>query len=129
MIYVYHIGMPRKILLGREEEEGIVFNEVIINIRYVVLPKWLHLESNTILTDLKLPRELVSEFLGIKPFSTNNNTAIIPGKNRKEEIVYGKEVYKKRGLIERMFGKLKENRRLAVRYEKSDINFNFFHVF
>jgi hypothetical protein len=30
---------------------------------------------------------------------------------------------KKRGLIERVFGKLKENRRLAVRYEKSDINF------
>ncbi|MDR1129161.1 MAG: transposase [Treponema sp.] len=36
---------------------------------------------------------------------------------------YGKEKYKKRGLIERIFGKLKENRRLAVRYEKSDINF------
>jgi transposase len=54
----------------------------------------------------------------------NNNTPVIPGrKNRKEEIVYDKEKYKKRGLIERIFGKLKENRRLAVRYEKSDINF------
>jgi transposase len=53
----------------------------------------------------------------------NNNTAVTPGrKNRKEEIVYNKEKYKKRGLIERMFGKLKESRRLTVRYEKSNIN-------
>jgi hypothetical protein len=36
-----------------------------------------------------------------------------PGrKNRKEEIVYDQEEYKKRGLIERIFGKLKENHRL-----------------
>ncbi|MDR1252254.1 MAG: transposase [Treponema sp.] len=54
----------------------------------------------------------------------NNNLPMIPGRrNRKEEIEYDKEKYKKRGLIERIFGKLKENRRLAVRYEKSDINF------
>jgi transposase len=54
----------------------------------------------------------------------NNNTAAIPGrKNRNEAIVYDKEIYTKRGLIERLFGKLKENRRLAVRYEKSDLTF------
>jgi transposase len=54
----------------------------------------------------------------------NNNTPVIPGrKNRKEPIEYDRELYKKRGLIERIFGKIKENRRLAVRYEKSDINF------
>jgi transposase len=54
----------------------------------------------------------------------NNNLPVIPGRrNRKEEIEYDKEKYKKRGLVERIFGKLKENRRLAVRYEKSDINF------
>jgi transposase len=59
-----------------------------------------------------------------RELEANNNTAVIPGrKNRKKEIVYDKEAYKKRGLIERIFGKLKENRRLAVRYEKSDINF------
>jgi transposase len=52
----------------------------------------------------------------------NNNAPVIPGgKNRKEEIVYDRGKCKKRGLIERIFGKLKENRRLAVRYEKSDI--------
>jgi transposase len=59
-----------------------------------------------------------------KELEGNNNTAVIPGRrNRNEEIVYDKEVYKKRGLIERICGKLKENRRLTVRYEKSDINF------
>jgi transposase len=54
----------------------------------------------------------------------NNNTAVIPGRrNRKKEIEYDRERYKKRGQIERIFGKLIENRRPAVRYEKSDINF------
>jgi transposase len=54
----------------------------------------------------------------------NNNEAIIPvRRNRKEEIEYDKEKNKKGGLIERIFGKIKENRRLAVGYEKSDINF------
>jgi transposase len=59
----------------------------------------------------------------------NNNLPLIPGRrNRKEQIEHGKEKYKKRELIERVFGKLKENRRLAVRYEKSDINFLGFIV-
>jgi transposase len=54
----------------------------------------------------------------------NNNIPVIPGrKNRKKEIVYDKRIYRKRGLIERIFGKLKENRRLALRYEKSGLNF------
>jgi transposase len=54
----------------------------------------------------------------------NNNIPVIPGrKNRKKEIVYDKRIYRKRGLIERIFGKLKENRRPALRYEKSGLNF------
>jgi transposase len=54
----------------------------------------------------------------------NNNTAVIPGrKDRKETTAYGKGTYKKRGLIERIFGKLKETRPLAVRYEKLDLTF------
>jgi transposase len=55
---------------------------------------------------------------------SQNNIPVIPGrKNRKVKIEYNKEVYSYRNLIERVFGKLKENRRLAVRYEKSDITF------
>jgi transposase len=54
----------------------------------------------------------------------NNNEPVVPGrKNRKEEIGYDKEKHRKRSFIERIFGKIKENRRLTVRYEKSDINF------
>jgi transposase len=53
-----------------------------------------------------------------------NNIPVIPDReNRKKEIVYDKRIYRKRGLIERIFGKLKENRRLTLRYEKSDMNF------
>ncbi len=54
----------------------------------------------------------------------NNNEPVIPGrKNRKLEIVYDKVIYRSRQTIERFFGKLKEKRRLAVRYEKTDRNF------
>ncbi|MDR1167721.1 MAG: transposase, partial [Heliobacteriaceae bacterium] len=53
-----------------------------------------------------------------------NNIPVIPGRaNRKVEIQYDKELYKKRNFIERIFGKLKENRRLALRFDKSDIHF------
>jgi transposase len=54
----------------------------------------------------------------------NNNEPVIPGrKNRTEEILYNKDIYKLRRRIEMFFGKLKEKRRLAVRYEKTDRNF------
>jgi putative transposase len=57
----------------------------------------------------------------------NNNEPVIPGRrNRREARSYDCEKYKKRGQIERLFGKIKENRRLAVRYEKSDIHFRAF---
>lgn len=54
----------------------------------------------------------------------NNNVPVIPGrKNRKVEIAYDKTIYRWRRRIEMFFGKLKENRRLAVRYEKTDPGF------
>jgi transposase len=56
--------------------------------------------------------------------ASNNNIPVIPGrKNRKIEIVYDKKIYAFRRKIEAFFGKLKENKRLAVRYEKSDLAF------
>lgn len=55
---------------------------------------------------------------------SQNNTPVIPGrKNRKSKIEYDKAVYKLRSRIEQFFGKLKENKRLAMRYEKSDTVF------
>ena len=65
-----------------------------------------------------------------RELESNNNIPVIPGrKNRKEPVEYDRERYKRRGFIERIFGKLKENRRLAVRYEKSDANFLGFVLF
>ena len=55
---------------------------------------------------------------------SNNNVPVIPGrKNRKVKIIYDKTIYKLRRHIEILFGKLKENRRLAVRYDKLDATF------
>lgn len=54
----------------------------------------------------------------------NNNVPVIPGrKNRTMPIAYDTALYALRRRIEIFFGKLKENRRLAVRYEKLDTTF------
>ncbi len=43
----------------------------------------------------------------------------IPGRaNRKEPIVYDTELYKSRNLIERLFGRLKDWRRIATRHDR-----------
>ncbi len=55
---------------------------------------------------------------------SQNNIPVIPGrKHRKVSILYDKKVYKLRSRIEQLFGKLKENKRIAMRYEKSDAIF------
>ena len=55
---------------------------------------------------------------------SNNNIPVIPGrKNRKQPIIYDKLIYKIRHKIEILFGKIKENRRLAMRFDKSDAVF------
>lgn len=55
---------------------------------------------------------------------SQNNTPVIPGrKNRKVKIIYNKVLYRLRRDIEILFGKLKENKRIAMRYDKCD------HVF
>ena len=55
---------------------------------------------------------------------SNNNIPVIPGrKNRKEPIEYDKDKFKLRRKVEQFFAMLKENRRLALRFEKSDLAF------
>ena len=55
---------------------------------------------------------------------SQNNIPVIPGrKNRKEKIKYDKRLYSLRKKIEIFFGKLKENKRLVMRYDKSDSSF------
>jgi transposase len=61
---------------------------------------------------------------------SQNNTPVIPGrKNRKIKIEYGKLIYKLRTRIKQFFGKIKENKRLAMRYEKSDTVFLAYTTF
>jgi len=53
-----------------------------------------------------------------------SNTPVIPGRcNRNKPIEYDKKIYKQRKRVEQFFGMIKENRRLTVRYEKSDCAF------
>ena len=55
---------------------------------------------------------------------SNNNVPVIAGrKNRTEPIEYDKNKFKLRSKIENFFALLKENRRLALRFEKSDLAF------
>lgn len=48
---------------------------------------------------------------------------IKPHKNRTRKNRYDKERYKHRNLIERFFGRIKQFRRVATRYEKTPENF------
>jgi len=58
---------------------------------------------------------------------SQNNVPVIPGrKNRKVKVVYDKILYKLRKNIEIYFGKLKENKRIAMRYDKADSTFMAF---
>ena len=53
-----------------------------------------------------------------------NNIPVIPGRtNRNVPVVYDKAIYTLRRKIEMFFGKIKENRRVTVRYEKTDAAF------
>jgi putative transposase len=56
--------------------------------------------------------------------------AVIPPKsNRKASRVYDAELYKERNLVERLFNKLKQFRRVATRYDKTASAFlAFIHI-
>jgi transposase len=55
---------------------------------------------------------------------SQNNIPVIPGrKNRIVKIEYDKVLYRLRKRIEILFGKFKENKRVAMRYDKSDSAF------
>jgi len=60
----------------------------------------------------------------IKPLRAAGKEIVIPPKrNRKEPRPYDKELYKERRLIENFFGKLKQFRAIATRYDKTARNF------
>ncbi len=55
-----------------------------------------------------------------KELTSKNITPVISGrKNRLIKIDYHKELYKERNAVERFFGRIKEYRRIATRYDKT----------
>jgi len=53
-----------------------------------------------------------------------NAIPVIPGrKNRLHSIEYDRHIYKERNAVERFFGRLKEFRRIATRYDKTALMF------
>lgn len=54
---------------------------------------------------------------------------IPPRKNRKNPRPYDRQAYRSRNLIERLFNKLKQFRRIATRYDKTAVSFlGFVHL-
>ncbi len=75
-------------------------------------------------------------FLGDKAFDNDALRAdlhdrgakavIPPRRNRKTAIAYDKEMYKWRHLVENFFARIKEFRRIATRYDKTDSSYAAF---
>jgi transposase len=60
----------------------------------------------------------------LKPLRAAGNEIVIPPKkNRKDRRGYDQELYKARHLIENFFGRLKQYRAIATRYDKTARNF------
>lgn len=60
---------------------------------------------------------------------TGAECVIPPTRNRKEQRPYDTHLYKERNLVERVFNKLKNFRRVATRYDKLDVAFlSFIHL-
>jgi transposase len=55
--------------------------------------------------------------------SQGAEAVIPPKKNRKEPRAYDKHIYKERNKVERFINLMKQYRRVATRYEKTDPNF------
>ena len=54
-----------------------------------------------------------------RALNQRNITPCIPGRRcHKQPVVYDTELYKSRNLIERLFGRLKDWRRIAMRYDR-----------
>ena len=60
----------------------------------------------------------------VEAVSGMESLVVIPPKsNRKIQREYDKDLYKERNLVERMFNKIKQFRRIATRYDKTALSF------
>ena len=51
---------------------------------------------------------------------------VLEGASLTPQDCYNTKIYRKRHIIERLFGRLKENKRIAMRFDKLDITFSNF---
>lgn len=81
-----------------------------------------HLTTGSLLADRAFDADWLRQELAEKSI-----TPVIPPKaNRKVPASFDKEIYKWRHLVENFFGKLKENRGIAMRSCKTDQSFKAF---
>ena len=59
-----------------------------------------------------------ADWLRAELIKNNIEPCIPPRKNRTQDIKYNKTLYKKRHKIENLFGKIKDWRRIAMRYDR-----------
>ena len=78
------------------------------------------LEAPTILADKAYD---AADRVLIPLHEAGQETVIPPKKNRKDQRLYDKELYKARHLIENFFCRLKQYRAIATRYDKTARNF------
>jgi len=56
-------------------------------------------------------------------YANGHEPIVPPKKNRKDPWEYDKEKYKRRNVVERLFRRLKEFRKVCTRYDKTDVMF------
>jgi transposase len=83
----------------------------------VLLP---HVTAPTLIADKGYDAE---ERVLAKLHAAGTEAVIPPRRNRRDQRVYDRELYKARHLIENFFGKLKQYRAMATRYDKTQRNF------
>ena len=99
-------------------------------VRFVLLPGQRH---DSVGMEPLLHGVALGALIGDKAFDSNwlrtelNERGVLavipPNASRAEKLPYDKEMYKWRHLVENVFQKIKEFRRIATRYDKTDVSF------
>ena len=103
------LGNPLRCLLSAGQLSDVTHAQALIE----------GFKADAVLGDKAYDANALLEYL-----AQHNIQAVIPPKaNRVEQREYDRHMYKDRNLVERFFGRLKQFRRIATRYEKLARNF------
>lgn len=97
--------------------------------RFVLLPGQRHdsIGVDPLIEDVEFEALIADKAFDNNALRTKLNergaTAVIPSRAGRKAIPYDTEMYKWRHLIENLFQRLKEFRRVATRYDKTDTSF------